>query len=90
MAFAGIGLHMMIAMGWTVLFFLAARQFEVLRRPAIAAAVGYGILVWILTGGTPLLQSARSAVTGFTRIARVAGTQTAMTATRTTVAVTPA
>ena len=48
MVFAGIGLHLMIAMGWTVLFFLAARQFVVLRRHAIAAAVGYGIFVWIM------------------------------------------
>lgn len=48
MVFAGIGFHMIIAMGWTVLFFLAARQFEALRRHWIAAAVGYGILVWIL------------------------------------------
>ena len=48
MVFAGIGFHMLIAMGWTILFFLAARQFEVLRRHWIGAAVGYGILVWIL------------------------------------------
>jgi len=48
MAVAGFGFHMMIAMGWTILFFLAARQFDVLRRHAIPAAVGYGILVWIL------------------------------------------
>jgi hypothetical protein len=47
MVFAGIGFHMVIAMCWTILFFLAARQFEVLRRHAIAAAVGYGIFVWI-------------------------------------------
>ena len=48
MVFAGVGFHMLIAMGWTILFFLAARQFEVLRRHWIAAAVGYGIFVWIL------------------------------------------
>jgi hypothetical protein len=48
MVFAGIGLHMVIAMGWTILFFLAARQFEVLRRHWIGAAVGYGIFVWIM------------------------------------------
>jgi hypothetical protein len=47
MVFAGIGFHMVIAMCWTILFYLAARQFEVLRRHAIAAAVGYGIFVWI-------------------------------------------
>jgi hypothetical protein len=45
---AGIGFHMLIAMGWTILFFLAARQFEVLRRHAIAAAVAYGIFVWVM------------------------------------------
>jgi len=48
MALAGFGFHMTIAMGWTVLFFLAARRFEALRRHAIAAAVAYGVLVWIL------------------------------------------
>ena len=48
MVFAGIGLHLAIAMGWTIVFFLAARQFEVLRRQAVAAAVGYGIFVWIM------------------------------------------
>jgi hypothetical protein len=48
MVFAGIGLHMVIAMGWTILFFLAARQFEVLRRHWIGAAAGYGIFVWIM------------------------------------------
>ena len=48
MVFAGIALHLVIAMGWTVLFFLAARQFEGLRRHAVAAAVGYGLFVWIM------------------------------------------
>ena len=48
MVFAGIGFHMAIAMGWTILFFLAARQLEVLRRHAVAAALGYGIFVWIV------------------------------------------
>ena len=48
MVFAGIGFHLVIAMGWTILFFLAARQFEVLRRHWIGAAVGYGIFVWIM------------------------------------------
>lgn len=48
MVLAGIGFHLVIAMGWTVLFFLAARQFEALRRNIIAAAIGYGIFVWIL------------------------------------------
>lgn len=48
MVLAGIGFHMVIAMGWTILYFLAARQFEVLRRHAIASAVAYGIFVWIM------------------------------------------
>ncbi len=48
MVFAGIGLHLLIAMGWTVLFFLAARQFEVLRKQTIAVGAGYGLFVWIL------------------------------------------
>lgn len=48
MVFAGIGFHLVIAMGWTIVFFLAAKQFEVLRRQAMAAAVAYGVLVWIM------------------------------------------
>ena len=48
MVFAGIGFHLVIAMGWTIVFFLAAKQFEILRRQALAAAVAYGVLVWIL------------------------------------------
>jgi hypothetical protein len=48
MVIAGIGFHLVIAIGWTALFFVAARQFEGLWRHAIAAAVGYGIFVWIM------------------------------------------
>ena len=49
MVLAGIGFHMLIAMGWTILFFMAARRFEGLRRHAIAAAVQGRILVPTLT-----------------------------------------
>jgi hypothetical protein len=48
MVFAGIGFHMLIPIGWTIPFFLAARQFEVLRQHAIGAAVAYGIFVWVM------------------------------------------
>jgi len=48
MVFAGIGFHLIIAMGWTFLYFMAARQFEVLRRHFIGAAVVYGVFVWIM------------------------------------------
>ena len=48
MVLAGVGFHLLIAMGWTVLFFLLARQFHALRRNIIAAALAYGIFVWIM------------------------------------------
>ena len=46
MVAAGISFHMLIAMIWTVIFFLAAQPLGVLRRHAIVAAVGYGLFVW--------------------------------------------
>ena len=48
MVLAGVVLHLMIAIGWTALFFLAAKQFDVLRRHAVAASVVYGVFVWIM------------------------------------------
>jgi hypothetical protein len=48
MVIAGVVLHLLIAIGWTLLFFMAARQFEVLRRHFIGAAVVYGAFVWIM------------------------------------------
>jgi hypothetical protein len=48
MVLAGIVFHLCIAMIWTAIFFFAARQFPVLRRQILAAAVAYGIFVWIM------------------------------------------
>jgi uncharacterized membrane protein YagU involved in acid resistance len=48
MVIAGVGFHLLIAVGWTALYFLAARQFEVLRRHFIGAAAVYGVFVWIM------------------------------------------
>jgi hypothetical protein len=48
MALAGVGFHLVIAIGWTTLFFLVARQWEALRRHTLAAAVGYGVFVWVM------------------------------------------
>lgn len=48
MVIAGIVFHMLIATIWTAIFFVAARQFEVLRRQILAASVAYGIVVWIM------------------------------------------
>ena len=48
MVVAGIVFHMLIATIWTAIFFVAARQFEVLRRQILAASVAYGIFVWIM------------------------------------------
>lgn len=46
MVVTGVCFHMAIAMIWTVIFFLAAQRLAVLRRHAIAVAVGYGLFVW--------------------------------------------
>jgi hypothetical protein len=46
MVMAGVCFHMLIAMTWTIVFFLAARRLAELRRHAIVAAVGFGLFVW--------------------------------------------
>ena len=48
MALAGVGFHLVIAIGWTTLFFLVAQRWEALRRHVVAAAVGYGVFVWVM------------------------------------------
>jgi hypothetical protein len=46
MVVAGVCFHLLIAMSWTVLFFLVAQRLVVLRRHAIVGAVAYGLFVW--------------------------------------------
>ena len=46
MVVTGVCFHMAIAMMWTIIFFLVAQRLAVLRRHAVAVAVGYGLFVW--------------------------------------------
>ncbi len=43
----GVLLHMCIAMGWTVVFFLAASRIASLYRNAIPVGIAYGLAVWV-------------------------------------------
>jgi hypothetical protein len=42
----GLLFHYLIALIWTVLFFLAARRVGVLTRHAIPVGLAYGVVVW--------------------------------------------
>jgi hypothetical protein len=42
----GLLFHYLIALIWTVLFFLAARRFEALTRHTIPIGLAYGAVVW--------------------------------------------
>ena len=46
MVVTGVCFHMAIAMIWTIIFFLVAQRLPLLRRNAVAVAVGYGLFVW--------------------------------------------
>ncbi len=48
MMVVGICFHMLIALGWTALFFLAAARLVALRRHPYVAAIGYGLFVWLV------------------------------------------
>ena len=48
LALVGLLFHLTIAMGWTVLYFLAAKRLVALRQHDRIAAVGYGLFVWTL------------------------------------------
>jgi uncharacterized membrane protein YagU involved in acid resistance len=45
-AVLGLLFHYMIALVWTVLFFLAARRVKVLTRHAVPVGLAYGVVVW--------------------------------------------
>jgi hypothetical protein len=42
----GLLLHYVIALIWTLVFFLAARKFDALTRHTIPVGLTYGIIVW--------------------------------------------
>jgi len=42
----GLLLHYVIALIWTVVFFLAARSFDALTRHPIVVGLAYGVVVW--------------------------------------------
>ena len=43
----GLGLHYIIALGWTVFFFLTYPRIPLLSKNAILTGIGYGIVVWM-------------------------------------------
>jgi hypothetical protein len=45
-AVLGLLFHYLIALIWTVLFFLAAERFKALTRHAILIGLAYGVVVW--------------------------------------------
>lgn len=44
----GIGVHYLIATGWTVLFFVSYPRVALLRKNAILVGAAYGLLVWAM------------------------------------------
>jgi hypothetical protein len=48
MGLLGILFHFVIAMGWTILFFVASAQLPFLSKHWLLSGVGYGIFVWLM------------------------------------------
>jgi uncharacterized membrane protein YagU involved in acid resistance len=48
MILAGIAIHFLIALAWTVFFYLLFRSFNWIRDHAIISGIIYGIIVWAL------------------------------------------
>lgn len=44
----GLASHYLIALIWTVLFFVSARTFGWLTRHRVLAGLGYGVVVWLI------------------------------------------
>ena len=42
----GLAFHYLIALIWTVLFYLAARRFNALTRHVVLTGLAYGVVVW--------------------------------------------
>jgi len=47
-AWAGLALHYLIALIWTLGFFLACRTLGALRRRLVLTGIAYGIIVWFV------------------------------------------
>jgi uncharacterized membrane protein YagU involved in acid resistance len=45
-AVLGLALHYLIALVWTLVFFVAARRFKALRRRPVLVGMVYGVIVW--------------------------------------------
>ena len=43
----GVGLHYLIALIWTLIFYLASRQFRILRRRPVLCGLLYGAFVYL-------------------------------------------
>jgi hypothetical protein len=46
-AFYGLFFHYVIAMGWTLLFFISFGKLKVLSKNRILTGIGYGVFVWL-------------------------------------------
>lgn len=70
-AFLGLVLHLIVALGWTLVFLLLLRQWPWLRRwtastwGAVVAGLVYGAMVWLLMDGV-VLPLSRARVTPVT------------------------
>jgi hypothetical protein len=47
-AVLGVVLHYLIALIWTVVFFVAARRFKVLTKHVVPVGLTYGVVVWLM------------------------------------------
>ena len=48
MGIVGIIFHLIIAMGWTVVFFVACEKIPVLLKQPVLSGVSYGVFVWLM------------------------------------------
>ena len=48
MAIIGLVMHFMIAISWTLLFFILYPRLRFLRKNNIATGIGYGAFVWVI------------------------------------------
>ena len=47
-ALLGLALHYLIALIWTVVFFVAVRALRTRRHHLVLAGIGYGVIVWLV------------------------------------------
>lgn len=48
MGLIGIAFHFIIAMGWTILFFMASSRISLLLKYWIVSGIFYGLFVWLM------------------------------------------